>query len=166
MLHFCPRTCRIGYAMVTDAEKAGRISPGKVRVLVSIHTCMSIRTCLELQPHPAGPMSTTLCSPFCGACLQTTLIEPTSGNTGIGLAFIAAAKVRACVVCLHSASRHTGASTGMEPAVPPPQSSQRRALQHTGRTCFRRHWPGRPRLVQGLKPRPATPAARSLARRR
>ncbi len=67
---------RIGLAMIEDAERAGKITPGKVR---------------EHLDFPFIPMTYQKYLPPLLSS-QTTLIEPTSGNTGIGLAFIAAQK--------------------------------------------------------------------------
>ncbi|KAG6773332.1 hypothetical protein POTOM_020601 [Populus tomentosa] len=66
---------RIGYSMITDAEEKGLIKPGE---LLKIDQYMSwLKTSLHQKII---------------FCWQSVLIEPTSGNTGIGLAFMAAAK--------------------------------------------------------------------------
>ena len=82
----CSVKDRIGYAMIDDAEKAGKIKPGKVSPPVDFHA--SKPTC---NSHPEGVL---IWGPHTCLALvmQTTLVEPTSGNTGIGLAFIAAAR--------------------------------------------------------------------------
>ncbi|XWS42741.1 hypothetical protein CRYUN_Cryun16bG0040200 [Craigia yunnanensis] len=61
---------RIGLSMVTEAKDSGAISPEKVSLVLFIASAHE------------------------GSCihLQTILVEPTSGNTGLGIAFVAATK--------------------------------------------------------------------------
>lgn len=63
--------------MIQDAEEKGLITPG----LVSVASC-----CLHSYHTSALQYSYLI------YVLQSVLVEPTSGNTGIGLAFMAAAK--------------------------------------------------------------------------
>ena len=81
---------RIGLAMIEDAERAGKITPGKVRAM-PVLVCRVHVVCMC-----GSGIVPLLCSPRrrrnTPALPQTTLVEPTSGNTGIALAMVAAAK--------------------------------------------------------------------------
>eukprot|EP01018_Ginkgo_biloba_P016928 Gb_37159 [translate_table: standard] len=79
----CSVKDRIGYAMITDAEEKGLISPEKVRTIRT--TDLEWAICCPWSPRDNGRMTRLI-------GLQTILIEPTSGNMGIGLSFIAASK--------------------------------------------------------------------------
>lgn len=94
---------RISYSMISDAELSGAISPGKVDLFPS---CSHFVFDITFDFLPSGAFVSQLC-PFRYLAitnhrchfyivkmseLQTTLVEPTSGNTGVGIAFIAASK--------------------------------------------------------------------------
>ncbi|XP_070665747.1 cysteine synthase-like isoform X1 [Malus domestica] len=64
---------RIAYSMIKDAEDKGLITPGEVGLKHYCAYCCSWMA-------------------FTFYMLATVLVEPTSGNTGIGLAFLAASK--------------------------------------------------------------------------
>ncbi|RVW74009.1 Cysteine synthase [Vitis vinifera] len=74
---------RIGYSMINDAEEKGLITLGRLVIDHSpyIRTCFGM-FCIWTKSRYSPPREKTF----------TVLIEATSGNTGIGLAFIAAAK--------------------------------------------------------------------------
>ncbi|KAH7571626.1 hypothetical protein JRO89_XS04G0104600 [Xanthoceras sorbifolium] len=71
---------RIGYSMISEAEESGTISPGKGIDVVSLQ-----KPCFSLIIY-----STRYA--VCPVLFQTILVEPTTGNTGLGIAFVAAAK--------------------------------------------------------------------------
>ncbi|KAF3788601.1 Bifunctional L-3-cyanoalanine synthase/cysteine synthase 2 [Nymphaea thermarum] len=80
----CSIKDRVGFAMISDAEKKGLISPEKrrgdqfeQRMYRLSYNWLNICCC---------------CMGGGGHQVKTVLIEPTSGNMGIGLAFIAAMK--------------------------------------------------------------------------
>ena len=114
----CSVKDRIGYSMVTEAEKAGKIAPGVVSWRVggaAVCVCLGQPVHLSVEdlsavvsrrghsthalPAHSPPPSPLLwhprpAPPSCPRVQKkkTTLVEPTSGNTGIALAFIAAAR--------------------------------------------------------------------------
>jgi hypothetical protein len=92
----CLRRPITGLAMIEDAEKRGKISPGKVRFGPAAYTYCNLSVVCISNPVVLLPCTAHMCVFACRVS-QTTLVEPTSGNTGIALAFIAAAKVQVLV---------------------------------------------------------------------
>lgn len=85
----CSVKDRMARSMIEDAEERGVITPGKVGGLGWPAGCLQnlLCPCLPLPELPGTCCTPCLCFP-----LQTTLVEATSGNTGVALAYLAAAK--------------------------------------------------------------------------
>ncbi|CAL5067702.1 unnamed protein product [Urochloa decumbens] len=90
---------RIGYSMIADAEEKGLITPGKVREIKQQPIPLQILVHYKNSFMP----DTNFLSQFLH---QSVLIEPTGGNTGIGLAFMAAAKGYKLIVAMPSSVSH------------------------------------------------------------
>lgn len=98
----CSVKDRIGYSMIADAEERGVIKPGARLPPASSRQDMRVGhvrlTSRAISRARGSALSRHVCSvadaaPNPNGCAgETILVEPTSGNTGIGLAFIAAAK--------------------------------------------------------------------------
>ncbi|KAK6781848.1 hypothetical protein RDI58_019644 [Solanum bulbocastanum] len=92
----CSVKDRIGFSMIVDAEEKGLISPGKYSQLafislgLSIWLFMCLTSLVRSFTVSQGFLLTRVHSHHYE--LMTVLVEPTSGNTGIGLAFIAASR--------------------------------------------------------------------------
>ncbi|KAG5589668.1 hypothetical protein H5410_040182 [Solanum commersonii] len=88
----CSVKDRIGFSMIVDAEEKGLISPGKYSQLAFIS--LGLSTWLFMGLTSLGLLLTRVHSHHNELMMnmETVLVEPTSGNTGIGLAFIAASR--------------------------------------------------------------------------
>ncbi|KAG6751228.1 hypothetical protein POTOM_045750 [Populus tomentosa] len=105
----CSVKDRIGHSMIADAEQRGLITPGKLRCgtsckrlseRVGLSYCIGMRLDQYSLSKCMLPLHSTYIYTSKWASFEdgylcrllSVLVEPTSGNTGIGLAFIAASK--------------------------------------------------------------------------